>query len=141
MNPYTSSNQATAALRIPPRQQYISSILEFGIWNLVFSSPIPNSLLQIPSASSTIFFIFGPKKSSPMFDRFFTAFLFVSSAYNFSFFISRIMVNCMHREYVHVYIQPGFEHQLRDNVLLAQEIVQYLFFQWPRQGVKWFNRD
>ena len=42
----------------------------------------------------------------------------------------------MHREYVHVYIQPGFEHQLRDNALIVRESIQYLFFQWPRTRCK-----
>jgi len=47
----------------------------------------------------------------------------------------------MHRGCVHAYIQPGFEHQLRYNALIARESIQYLFFQWPRTGVKWFKRD
>ena len=45
------------------------------------------------------------------------------------------MVNCMHRGYVHAYIQPGFEHQLQYNAMTARESIQYLSFQWPRQGV------
>jgi hypothetical protein len=34
----------------------------------------------------------------------------------------------MHPEYVHDYILPGYEHQLTDVVLQAQETDQYLFF-------------
>jgi len=40
----------------------------------------------------------------------------------------------MHRGYVHAYIQPGFEHQLLYNASIARENIQYLSFQWPRQG-------
>ena len=50
------------------------------------------------------------------------------------------MVDCMRRGYVHAYIQPGFEHQLRYNALIARESIQYLSFQWPRTGVKWWRK-
>ena len=47
----------------------------------------------------------------------------------------------MHREYVHDYIQPGFEHQLQCNALIARESIQYLFFQWPGIRYKMIKRD
>jgi len=47
----------------------------------------------------------------------------------------------MHRGYVHAYIQPGFEHQIRCNALIAQESIQYLFFRWPGKRFKVFKRD
>lgn len=37
----------------------------------------------------------------------------------------------MHRESVHDYIQPDFEHLVQDAALQARESIQYLFFQLP----------
>ena len=51
------------------------------------------------------------------------------------------MVNCVHPGYAHAYIQPGFEHQLQNDALIAQENIQYLFFRWPGKRVKVFKRD
>ena len=51
------------------------------------------------------------------------------------------MVNCVHAGDVHAYIQPGFEHQLQYNALIARESIQYLFFQWPGKRFKVFKRD
>jgi hypothetical protein len=46
----------------------------------------------------------------------------------------------MHPGYVHDYIQPGFEHQLQYNALIARESIQYLFFQWPGKRFKMGKR-
>lgn len=41
----------------------------------------------------------------------------------------------MHREYGHDYTLPGCEHQLQDISLIAQESIQYLFFQQAKPGL------